>query len=450
MSTDLVQISDAPPYRQSTEVLTACPILYVEVVKKKRRKPGGVESVRGTQVHETMARYSSYCAVNGVPMDLAAFDRFAEGAGPAAAKILVGLRDSYKVDYEHLFATEIMMNLDEEFNPTDVPNMIESECGDSGKPPAYQGTIDAILLFREARAIQIDDFKTHPRAYDPTDEDKSMQSKMYSIFCFMHFPWVMEVKFRLIFVRYKDLTREVVYTREDLPRLIESVKFARARQMSIHEMYDEGKLLQAMSGEHCLYCPKLSDRTCPIAEFNDQMQLTPEDWVRYDLWYSAYSKVNRKRMKERVTATGRGIVVTDYNGKAYVYGPVPSTSFTYPLFHGTPDSIAFRCMGCGNAVDHAVENGQCPKCKAHLTPIMPLVELFQSYADGNPADTKWMAGLTLSSTTLSPPLKAKSRAFLHQSVKDTADEHTSVSYKTSKPLDTIPEQDDDEEDFEEF
>jgi hypothetical protein len=664
-------------------------------------------------------------------MDFEAFDRFAEGAGPAAAKILVGMRESYSVDFANLLATEVPMSLDENFDPTDVTESIESTSGDSGLPAHYSGILDALYVFRDQAKIKIDDLKTHPRPYDPSDPDKALQGKMYSLFCFKHFPWVMEVNFRLVFVRYRNLIREVTYTREQLPALIETVKAARARQLMIHKDYEESRPIEAMSGSHCfggetrfitergirtlrdacgetvkilnrhgewedaevhsfgvqtllrvtlddgsvvratpehrwwklrkdrytegwvqtdervttrelervpivrhahfaepdengirhgfvygdgykragrpscialvtppkdehmlhyfpgarldrgryrkgglpehfktlnginspsyargflagliaadgcvcknggvhldcegrakayaiaeivrfgggvvssirlsdgkptkfspkgatsrelmrmeikpstapllapkhreriktksqmrrmyrevvsieedateevfcavvpgsesftlangiatsncVYCPLLSNRECPIAEFNAQMQLTPEDRLRFNLWYQAFSAVNNKSLKEFVQGTGRNVVLKDYNGKAYVYGPVEKESSTYPLFRKTENGIATDPQG---------------------NPVMPIVGLLMDYAHATPDDTSWMGSVLISSTSLNKYLGTKKRAMLDQAVTDTADRVTKATLKVSKPLDSVPDEEPEEE-----
>lgn len=438
MTEVLVQI-EVPPYRQSTEQLTACPVLYAEAVKGNR-KPGGPESARGTQFHRAMASYAAHCARKGVAMDPPAFDRFAEGVGPAAARILAGIRDSYEVEFKALLATELTLSLDSKMRPTAIPEVLAGVVEGSGEPAAYQGTLDAPYCFEDEKAFRIDDFKTHARPYDPSDDDKSLQGKMYSLLVLLHFQWVQVVKFRLIFARYRNLHREVEYTREDVPRLIEAVKAARANQLSIHEDLAAGRTLEAFSGSQCLYCPKLSDRSCPIASWNEQMQLTPEDRVKWDLFYSAFSKVNRKALRDRVEGTGRAVVVRDYNGKAYSFGPESKESRTLPLFKKTAEGIAFRCTGCGAESPRPVQDGRCPKCGAGMTPVMPIVSLFEDYANGNPDDVKWLGKAMISSSSVAQPLSTKGRAFLDQSVQDTAVMVPKVTMKTSKPLDTLPDE----------
>ena len=319
------------------------------------------------------------------------------------------------------------MSLDENFQPTDVSGALEGVCADSGLPAMYQGTLDALYMFREDARSDIHDLKTHPRPYDPSTPEYALQGKMYSIFVLRHFSWVEKVNFRLIFTRFKNLFREVTYTRADIPSLIESIKAVRARQEMLHQEYDTGAEMEATPGGHCQYCTLLSDRSCPIGSFNENMQLSDEDRLRFKIWDSVFSRVNTKVLSDKIQATGRNIVVRDYNGKAYSFGPIESESEALPLFQATADGIAMDKEG---------------------NPVMPIVSLLLDYAHATPDDTLFLGKLTISSTPLSTPRKAKKRAFLDQALRDTAEKVTKSKLKVSKPLDAIPE--DEEDDREEW
>lgn len=428
--TGLVQITtdEIPPLRQSTHDVMGCPTFYVEDFIHGNKQPGGLESARGTQVHNVASRYASWCAVKQVPQDLEAFDRFAEGVGLAAHSILVGMRESYVVDFAHLLATELSMSLDENFMPTDVVEAIEGTVGDSGEAAAYQGTLDVAFAYREQFLIQIDDYKSHPRPFDPS---ATLQGKMYSLFMFQHFPWVQEVRFRLIFVRYRNLFREVTYTRADVPAMIEVVKAARARQKMIHAMVEAGETIEAIPGNQCQYCSLLANRKCPISEFNPAMQLTYEDRLKFTIWYKAFSAINTKVLKERVDATGRSIILKDYNGKTYRFGPEERESATYPLFRAGE--------GKKLQVDHRGK------------PVMPIVDLLLDHFDTFPDDVDWMAKLEISGTKLKSYLGAKKRVLLDGAVKDVADKITKIKMTVSKPLDSVEDLEDefDDEELEE-
>lgn len=449
-SSELVQItpSPIPPLRQSTISTMSCPLMYAEIFVKGNKPPSGLDAARGTEIHKTMAEYLSHCARKQVGMDLYAFEKFSHGAGTQAYKILSGLRDGYIVDHQHLFATEISMALDEYFRPTDIAKVMEGVVKSSGLPAVYQGTLDGFYVFREESKIVISDFKSHIKPYDPSDPKYKAQGDEYATFILIHFPWVQTVVFRLTFVRYKNLHRESIYTREDLPKLIEGLKAARERQKLIHQKFDNGEEIEAISNDNCIYCPLLSNLKCPIASFNPMMQLSPEEWVKFDLFYSAFSKVNRARMKALVQGTGKNITLRDYNGKAYVYGPNETESSVYPLFHGTGKSIATRC-DCGGVFDYVPEDGLCPTCQDRkVVPILPIVDELMSYAEGNVKDTDWFGKLVISSTELNSKLGAKKRSFLDQSVQDKADKVPKVKMKVSKPLDSLPEEFDEDGDNE--
>ena len=144
------------------------------------------------------------------------------------------------------------MSLDEHFQPTDTAMSIEEFCGDSGLPSCYDATLDALYLFRDEYRIVVDDAKSHMKPFEP---DQTLQGKMYSLMCFQHFPWANEVRFRLIFVRYNNLVRQVIYSRSDVPMLIEIIKAARARQEMLHADYAAGKDIEAIPGSQCIYWP---------------------------------------------------------------------------------------------------------------------------------------------------------------------------------------------------
>jgi hypothetical protein len=73
---------------------------------------------------------------------------------------------------------------------------------------------------------------------------------------------------------------------------------------------------------------------------------------------------------------------------------------------------------------------------------MPVVDELVSYGEGNPKDTDWFGKLVISSTELNSKLGAKKRSFLDQSCNDKADKVTKIKMKVSKPLDSLPESDD--------
>jgi hypothetical protein len=208
-----------------------------------------------------------------------------------------------------------------------------------------------------------------------------------------------------------------------------AVLAARNRQVMIHANYEAGKEIEAIAGAHCTYCPLLSNAKCPIAQFNPNMQLSMPQRLNYNLWYSAFNRANNKVLRDYVQETGKPVVLKDYNGRAYVFGPTSKESEQYPVFK-------FSTLGMEVIEGHR--------------PVLPIIDLLYDYAHDNPEDSQWMSKLTLSGSGLKKYLKTNKRAFLDQAVEDTADKVTKVSLRVSKPLDSPPEEEDwDEEDEQE-
>lgn len=428
MKKKLVQItaSPIPPWHQSTEFTTSCPTFYAESEIKGNKMPGGMESARGNEVHRTASAYAAYCAAKQIPMDLNAFDNLSKGAGPVAAKILSGMRDTLRIDWEHLVATELPMSLDENFDPTGIVDNLDGICTDSGLPAHYSGTLDLLYGFQELGEAEINDYKSHPRPFEPSE---TLQSKTYAVFVFTHFPWVQKVTFRLIFVRYANLSRAVTYTRQDLPALMEAMRSARERQKMIHRDYDAGVQLDTVAGGHCIYCPLLANATCPIAKWNPQMSLTPEQRLNFSLFYSQFSRANNKAMKEYVDGTGKNITLKDFNGKAYVFGPKEMESDVFPLFKATASGV---------------------EVDSQNRLVMPVVDLLADYAYATPDDTAWLGKIQISSTSIKTYLKTKRRTVIDQAIDDVIEKVTKVKLDVSKPLEMLPDEvtDDDYEEAE--
>ena len=145
-----------------------------------------------------------------------------------------------------------------------------------------------------------------------------------------------------------------------------------------------------------------------------------------------FSRINNARMKARVEATGRPILIRDYNGKAYKYGPEESEGTSYPLFQMDADG---RNLGRD-------DQGRI---------LMPIVDRLLDWVldeeNGDPKDAFWYGNLEIGATELNGKLKATKRAILHQSIVDLAVPVPKVKFKVSKPLETIEDEEpeDDEE-----
>lgn len=378
-TTTMSTTETVPPLRQSLVEVSACPHSYAVQVIEGKVMPGGLQSARGTEIHAVMSRYIRHCTQRKVAADWAKFDELAYGTGAEAAAILNGLRDNYSVDYEHVYDTELTLACEE---------------GDG------EGTLD-VLLFGNPTLAKIEDFKSHPRPFEP-DTD---QSKRYSFLVFENFPTVDEVTFELIFVRYANCRRSVTFTRkDDYAALHQHMLNTRRRQERIHEDYAAGRDLPCYPGKHCNYCPLLQKPlACPISEFNPETT-DPEVQARFVVWASAARSVAMEALKNRVDASGVPVRIADGNGRVTEIGFRESESRVYPLLK-----------------------------------VMPLL---LDYQHSTPNDVAWLDKLLVSSTKLKSYLKTKKRAFLHQCIEDQAAEPVT---KTKFDIFVPAEQDDAEQ-----
>jgi hypothetical protein len=314
----------------------SCPESYVFQIIEGNKQPDSMQSDRGTEIHHILSEYVRHCVKAKVAVDFPVFDRMAAAAGPVAGPILDGMRDTFVVDWKHVLATETRLRLDNSLNPTitevsedgvDIDHTEDAMVGVdySGEPAAHAGTLDVILINDDATECLIPDYKSHPRPFDPD----TYQSMLYPFMAFKHIPTLRKVIFRLVFVRYgAEVTREVAWTRDDMPEIAIQLRRARERQLAL-EVAGEGP---ALPGSHCQYCPKLSRPTlCSIAEFNPQINESMEERLRFNVWAAEQAKVNRQVLKDAVDASGRPIVITNANGEQITFGAKATESLVFPL-----------------------------------------------------------------------------------------------------------------------
>jgi hypothetical protein len=329
MTTTLTVI---PPLRQSTVETMACPHSYGAQFIDGRRSADTEQSYRGTEVHEVMRAYVAHCGQRKVPSDWKAFDHIAAAISTEAGRICDGLRDSYKVDYEHIVAVEETFALDENFQPTTGAAV-------------YQGKPDTLFAF-ESNLLRVDDYKSHPMPFEPN----TPQSLMYPVFAMQTMPWVEQVEFRLVFVRYPNCTRSVSWKRSDLPKMMAEMARWRARQERYHDIYDEDGLsgLQAIPHAGCHYCPLLQFGDCPVADTNPQGQ-DAEELVRELVFLGKRAEFARSILKNAIQARGGAIVARDANGTEMSYGPAPKERRVYPAAKVLP-VIEKWCAAAGDQV----------------------------------------------------------------------------------------------------
>jgi len=298
MPTDAAQFRDAeverthiPPLSQSRRGDMACDFLYVHKHVQSTRVAGSEAAERGIEIHKILATYLNHLVQTKRSTDLEAFDSLMKAAGSDAREVLERFRGNHLFDPETILATELHIQLDQDFRPIEKSD-------DEERTVEYEGTLDLVQLHSLAEA-EIDDWKSY---YQIIDAD-TFQSKLYPLLLMCLNPSLENVKFALEFVRY-GASRSVEYTRKDLPWLKELAQRERARQRRLHELDASGERdLKASPGRHCTWCPLLLNG-CPVAKTNPYSQMTAQERLRFALWLQEAEKQNTKVLKDLMVERG--------------------------------------------------------------------------------------------------------------------------------------------------
>lgn len=360
------------PLRQSSAELLACDELYAAVEIQGQRMPANLASSRGTEVHSVMWEYITHCVQRTIPSDWGALDRFAAKKGAEPRQILRNMRDNYVVDYEGSMGAELTLSLDAQFQP----------CENRVEKARYQVTIDHLRSTGPKGTIE--DFKTHPAPFEPD----TIQAHLYPLVAFQTYSFLEEITFALNFARYPKCWRNKVWTREQVPFLMEYVQSLAERQADLHQRFAAKAELEAMPGPHCQYCPKMVGITCPIAKFNEHVTHTPKEWLQYLIWSTEMQKKARSVLKSAVVATEQEIQSVDGHGTPYVFNSWPAATIEYPLVETTDALLQWRQMS-GEDLRPFMRVGSTElKNKMKAKKRAALVELIANVADPQPT-TRW-------------------------------------------------------------
>lgn len=156
-----------PPLSQSRYGDLACETLYVcKHVWCERITDSGA-AARGTEIHETLATYINHLVNTRRSTDLEVFDGLMRRTSSDARQVLERFRDNHAIDRDKILATELHIELDQDFRPI-------GDSGDGERTAEYEGTLDLVMLYSLAEA-EIDDWKSY---YQIIDAD-TFQSKLY-------------------------------------------------------------------------------------------------------------------------------------------------------------------------------------------------------------------------------------------------------------------------------
>jgi len=306
-----------PPLSQSRQGDMACERLYAEKHIWATKHAQSDAASRGIEVHQLLSTYLNHLVSSRRPSDLEIFNSLMRCVSIEAQAALARFRDNHSFDPEKIVATELHIELDEDFRP------VEGALNDDSKP-AYEGTLDLVVLDSLTDA-EIDDWKSY---YQVIDAD-TFQSKLYPLLLMCLNPSIERVKFVLEFIRY-GASRIVEYTRADVPQLKELAKRERSRQTKLHQMYSRRRRgdPNPSPGRQCTWCPLVLGN-CPIAQTNPYSEMTAEQRLRFAIWLQEAEKQNTRVLKDIMVEQGP-IRYHDGNGSAYLAAFVPREKKSYP------------------------------------------------------------------------------------------------------------------------
>jgi len=313
----------APPLSQSRQGDMACERLYAEkhIWATKHAQSGAAS--RGIEVHQLLSTYINHLVSSKRSSDLGMFDSLMRCVSMEAQTALARFRDSHSFDPEKIVATELHIELDEDFRP------IEGVFNGDFKP-AYEGTLDLVVLdsFTDA---EIDDWKSY---YQVIDAD-TFQSKLYPLLLMCLNPSIERVKFVLEFIRY-GASRIVEYTRDDVPQLKELANRERRRQTKLHQMYSRRRRgdPNPSPGRQCTWCPLVLGG-CPMAQTNPYSQMTAEERLRFAIWLQEAEKQNTRVLKD-IMVEQSPIGYRDENENEYIADFIQIDKKSYPYVASIP------------------------------------------------------------------------------------------------------------------
>jgi hypothetical protein len=373
---------EIPPLSQSRQEDMACDLLY------QARHIHGVRteseaSRRGNEVHRIIAKYMDYLGVEKVQTG---YDKMAElsaDAGAEAKEILDRFTESWFIDAEKIYDTELYISVDHEFKVIEAHGRSQRrEVHPDGV--MVEGLIDLVVANSETD-WEIYDWKSY---YQIVDAD-TFQSKLYPLLLMLLNPAIERVRFILSFVRYGDAQRDVLWNREDVPRLKEMVMRERRRQVDLHVRPELE--FKATPGKQCSFCPLLLTE-CPMQKVNPYANLEPSKRVALALWMAAAKRENDRILKDWIAQNGP-VIYRDENGTEYRGEFARQDRKGYELGQAYP--------------------------------------LLESWIEGHPEDRDFFYKLTVSG--LSSPLKAKKRAALDVEMQAIATVKTITRLKVGRP-----------------
>lgn len=325
----LLEETPLPPLSQSRQAAMACSAFYAARYIHEAPDFESEPARRGSEIHKAIAEYVQHLAKTRQATDYTFIRALASSASEESTDILDGFVESFIFDPEKVLAVEWLIQLNSDFSP----------CED--RLPAFEGTLDLVTMESETEAT-IWDWKSY---FAIVDAD-TFQSKLYPLLLFSLNPALEKVRFVLQFVRYGSASREVTYTRGDVPKLRQIAENERARQAKLHELVLRGEEPTAAPGRHCSWCSLLQSG-CPMERVNPYTKLTPEKRLMQTVWLKQAYEASLAVMRDLVVEGGP-VECRDDNGSLLRADFRPKMMHSYPLGKALPVLQEWRASHPGD------------------------------------------------------------------------------------------------------
>lgn len=351
-----------PPLSQSRHERMACAASYVYSEVYDYKSPANEYSELGNEVDAILYSWGMHNKYEKSPAtDQVVLEGVLKLSSHEAQEIIRHFLDNFTMNWQQIVGMQLhLMGGDE-----------------------LEGTLDC--LSDEGRGhFRVTDFKNYFRVFQPD----TFQAKLYPLLVFLNYPDAKSVDFTLAFTRY-GCTRTVSYTRADVPQLMELVAASRTRQIHMHadpQQYEK----DAVPGKHCIYCPLLRMRECPL-EGRNPMEMSPSERLQWQEYLRRAAKANDAVLKEFAMY---GDVKAEANGKKLKGGFVLKETKQYPA-----------------------------------GPALVLLNDWKTATDGQ---DDLISDLHFSRSALASKLKAKKRATLDQAMDDIAQVEQRTEFEISE------------------
>lgn len=341
-----------PPLSQSRHERLACPASYVYSEVYEFKSPDNEDSVLGNEIHAILFNWAAHNSnVRSSVTNQIHLEEVLRVSSFEAAQIVRHFLDNFSLPFNKIVALEKVLRGGEDI----------------------EGTPDVVVR-ESAGHYHVYDYKNYHRIILPD----TFQAKLYPLLVFLNYPDADYVNFTYAFTRYGcQRPLQQPYTRADIPQLMDMVEASRTRQLAMHaapQQYEN----EAVPGKHCIYCPLLRMKECPI-EGRNPMEMSPSERLQWAEYMRRATKANDAILKEIAMS---GDVEASSEGKSLKAGFVLKETKQYPA-----------------------------------GPALVLLNDWKNATDGQ---DDLIADLHFSRSSLASKLKAKKRATLDQAMDDIA------------------------------